>query len=481
MSGIQSIASYLPGFEMQRSVITAQLAWFDPNLKAQAKGVRRVANWDEDAITMAVAAARRAVSASSDEINCLTFATTSAPFLDRSNSNLISEALSLLGTTLTTDSTGSQRAATSALLSALRAATPETSLLCAADRRAALPGSANELRYGDAAAAVVTGAQDGLARFLAGATIGSDFVDHYRTAERATDYNFEDRWIRDVGVKQLIPQAVKQALTAAGRDIEAIDHLVLPIPAHHAKTVIKSLGLPERALVDNLFATIGDSGVGHGLLMLDQCIRSAQAGQTICLVGFGQGCDALLFEACGNGDNIPGQSPEQQLPSAQSIDDYLKLPAFSRVLQLGTGIRAEADKRTSISAYYRHHQTINSMLGSVCDACATPHFPPSRVCVACAAIDQLSDYSFADRSARIKSFTEDWQTATPSPPMCYGNVEFEGGGNAFLELSDVAPDSLQVGSELRMQFRIKDYDDNRGFRRYFWKPVPLRGDVDTTE
>ena len=57
MSGIQSIASYLPGFEMQRSVITAQLAWFDPNLKAQAKGVRRVANWDEDAITMAVAAA----------------------------------------------------------------------------------------------------------------------------------------------------------------------------------------------------------------------------------------------------------------------------------------------------------------------------------------------------------------------------------------------------------------------------------------
>ena len=51
---------------------------------------------------------------------------------------------------------------------------------------------------------------------------------------------------------------------------------------------------------------------------------------------------------------------------------------------------------------------------------------------------------------------------------------------AMTSLSDVPPGSLQVGSELEMQFRIKDYDDNRGFRRYFWKPVPVR-DHDGTQ
>jgi hypothetical protein len=31
--------------------------------------------------------------------------------------------------------------------------------------------------------------------------------------------------------------------------------------------------------------------------------------------------------------------------------------------------------------------------------------------------------------------------------------------------------------EMRMVFRIKDFDERRGFRRYFWKaaPVPANG------
>ncbi|MEM7359324.1 MAG: zinc ribbon domain-containing protein [Pseudomonadota bacterium] len=470
MSGIQSIASYVPRFCMQRQTIAAQLSWFDPGLKSQAMGSRSVANWDEDAITMAVAAGRTCCAQAGKTPQNLVFATTTAPFLDRSNATLIVEALSLPAETSTAESSGSQRAASSALLSGLRAATPM--LLAASDRRGAKPGSARELSFGDAAAAVLIGADDGLARFLGGATLASDFVDHYRTAEQDTDYVFEDRWVRDVGSTGLIPQTVAQAAADAERKVADIDHLLLPIAGHHAKAVVKSLGLQLDVLGNNLFAELGDSGVGHGLLMLDECLRGAKAGELVCLVGFGQGCDAMLFEVT-NTQLTDGESPSSQAGSAMELADYLKLPAFSRQLTLASGIRAEADKRTSISAFYRHHHAVNAMQGSVCTACDTPHFPPARVCVNCHATDQMSDYPFADKVATVKSFTEDWQTATPSPPMCYGNVEFEGGGNAFLELSDVPLGSLQVGDQLAMQFRIKDFDDKRGFRRYFWKPVPM--------
>lgn len=34
------------------------------------------------------------------------------------------------------------------------------------------------------------------------------------------------------------------------------------------------------------------------------------------------------------------------------------------------------------------------------------------------------------------------------------------------------PGSVAVGMPMRMMFRVKDYDDNRGFRRYFWKATP---------
>jgi hypothetical protein len=31
-----------------------------------------------------------------------------------------------------------------------------------------------------------------------------------------------------------------------------------------------------------------------------------------------------------------------------------------------------------------------------------------------------------------------------------------------------------VGLPVRFMFRIKDFDGIRGFRRYFWKAVPVR-------
>ena len=52
------------------------------------------------------------------------------------------------------------------------------------------------------------------------------------------------------------------------------------------------------------------------------------------------------------------------------------------------------------------------------------------------------------------------------------HVQFEGGGRMMLDFTDVDADTLEVGQSVRMMFRIKDYDAQRGFTRYFWKAAP---------
>jgi uncharacterized OB-fold protein len=51
-------------------------------------------------------------------------------------------------------------------------------------------------------------------------------------------------------------------------------------------------------------------------------------------------------------------------------------------------------------------------------------------------------------------------------------VTFEEGGRFMADITDVDPGDVESGMEMRMMFRIKDFDERRGFRRYFWKAAP---------
>ncbi len=471
MPGIHAWGSYLPRLRLKRSTVAAQLAWFNRSIKGLATGTRTVGNWDEDAVTMAVAAAQSALNMVSEaKPGRLVFASTTAPFLDRSHSGLMAEVLDLPAAIQTQDVSGSQRAATSAVLAAL--ASEQHTLVTAADRRAALPGGVAEMRYGDAGAAVLIGPGPGCAECLATWSAALDFVDHYRSQDLGRDYELEDRWVRDAGILATVPDAVQAACAEAGLEVSTIDHLVLPLPARHGRKVASALGLPAESLADTLHGEVGETGTGHSLVMLAALLERCASNQVIALVGFGQGCDVALFRTTAALESIKDSPFADALANGRELTDYLKLPYFSGQLSLDEGIRAEADKRTAMSTYFRRHRDLNGMIGSVCTACDTPHFPRARVCVACQAVDQMADYRFAHRRASVKSFTEDWLAATPSPPFCYGNVAFEGGGNAFLEITDVEAGELSIGSPLKMAFRVKDYDRARGFRRYFWKPVP---------
>jgi uncharacterized OB-fold protein len=83
-------------------------------------------------------------------------------------------------------------------------------------------------------------------------------------------------------------------------------------------------------------------------------------------------------------------------------------------------------------------------------------------------------HPFADQIGKINSYTADRLTYSPDPPACYGMIQFEQGGRVMIDFTDVDAGDLAVGQPMRMMFRIKDIDQQRGFRRYFWKAAPAK-------
>ncbi|MDP1911208.1 MAG: 3-hydroxy-3-methylglutaryl CoA synthase, partial [Hyphomicrobium sp.] len=261
MIGITCYGAYVPRLRLSRAAAAQANAWANPGLLAQARGERSMANWDEDSLTMAVEAARDALAGrNTDGIGALYFGSTTHPFADRQNAGLVAAALDLPESISSSDLGGAQKAGTSALNAALdRAAAgrPGEALVVAAEHRRARPGSAQELQYGDAAAAFTVGSSAVIAEFLGSHSVSVDFVDHYRATGQEFDYIWEERWLRDEAFQKWVPAAVKAALEKMEIDPEAIHHFVLAEPvAKLSALVAKRCGITETAIADSLLGVV---------------------------------------------------------------------------------------------------------------------------------------------------------------------------------------------------------------------------------
>lgn len=476
--GILSFGAYLPRLRLDRKVLSAANTWFSPGLASQ-KGERTMAGWDEDPITMGVEAARDCLKGFDRAVvEAVHLASTTHPFDDRQNSGVAAEALNLPGSVASADLSGSLRAGTSGLISAF-AAPGRTTLLIAADKRKAKPASSQEFAYGDGAAALLVGEGEPIARLLASAGESVDFVDHFRSGGSEFDYGWEERWIRDEGYGKIVPRTVRAVLERAGLGPEAVDHVCMAATLPRvAELVAKASGLRPEALRDNLASRCGDTGVAHPLVLLAHVLESAAPGERILLIGFGQGCDALLLEVAPAVASLPRRvGVEGSLARRRPETNYAKFLAFNDLIPLDRGMRAEVDKGTALTALYRNRGTVTGLIGGRCTVCGTLQFPKSKVCVSpnCHSYHSQEDHPFADMVGSVMSYTADMLTYTPDPPQVFGMVQFAEGGRMMMDFADVDTDALGVGTPMRMVFRVKDVDSQRGFRRYFWKATPVAG------
>lgn len=474
--GILAAGFYAPRLRLDRAVVARAHRWMAPGLKRLGKGSRAMANWDEDAITMGVEAARLALAARPDAApETLTLCSTTLPFADRSNAGVVRSALGLPQNVSALDVAGSLRSGSTALLRALTGSGAGPALVIASDRRIPKPASPQELLAGDGSAAILVGQGEPVARLLANETASVDFVDHFRETGRDADYAWEERWVRDEGFMKLVPPLLEAVCTKAGRTLLDVSTFIMPSPLPGvARSLSKRIGL-EKAHFDPLQEEIGELGTAQSLALLARALSDAKPGETILLANFASGVDAFLFEVT-EAISRPNARPSLPLPGRKE-EDYLKYLSFTEQLEPEWGMRAEMDTKAALSAFYRAETMVTGFEGGICSACGTRQFPKARICVNpnCAAVDTQDDFRFADIPAEVASFTADWLSYYPSPPFQFGHVTFEGGGKVLMEFTDADAGSLEVGQPLKMVFRIKDKDPKRGFRRYFWKAVPPSG------
>ena len=473
--GLLATTRYVPRLRLERAEVLAQHRWMAPGLRGLAKGRRAIASWDEDSVTMAVETGRQLASALPGvAVGELTLASTTLPFADRLNAAIAAAALGLAPEARVRDVASSARAALGELATVLQGPPrPAAHLVVAAERRTARPASVQEMIFGDGAAGALVGNGTPIATLRATRSTHADLVDHFRETGQAHDYGWEERWVRDEGYMKIAVETIREGLAAAGIQAGDVAHFALPAPLPRVnEAVAKRLGIPAAALVSAEHETVGDLGGAQPLAMLDIALRAAAPGALIVVAAFGSGCDAIVLERTAA--PCPGGVPD----AGRAETSYLKYLSFTGQIELEWGMRAEMDNKTALTAAWRDQARAARFEGGVCSRCGTVQFPKSGVCVnpECRAQATQTATSFADRRARVLSHTSDFLAYTPSPPFQFGHIDFEGGGRVLMEFADTDVDELAVGLALRMVYRIKDFDRNRGFRRYFWKATPQRGD-----
>ena len=210
MVGITAYGGYVPRYRLSRMTIIQNMAWYFPVIMAVAGGEKAVANWDEDAISMAVAASYNCMAGKNRKaLDGVFFASTSMPFTDRLNAGIIAAALNAPEEgSMHADFSSSLKAGTTAAIAALEAiesGKKSSILVAASDLRKAKMATMGEMFIGDGAAALLFGNEDVIAEFTGSYSMNYDFVDHYKGTGKDFDYAWEERWVRDEGYGKIIP------------------------------------------------------------------------------------------------------------------------------------------------------------------------------------------------------------------------------------------------------------------------------------
>lgn len=463
MRGIVNIGTYLPRLRLSRSAIADTLGWLMPGIPAG--GHRALAYWDENSTTMGVEAARIALRSLSKPVSRLAFATTSPVYVEPQNAATIHRALALPQCAPSLDVSGAGRGCLIALTQMLEGRS--TGLVVAADRHVGPSGSVYETQFADGAAAAVIGDGDLLFEYLASAELTSGFVDRYRVAGRRSGVSWEERWVRDEGILKQVPKVIGSALACAGVEPNAVRHLVFPSTVNGiGQALARASGLTKVTVADNLLEICGDVGSGHPLLVLAHAAEAMQPEDIVVVAAFGQGATAAVFKRTSR--PVEAHSiVSSQLEGGIADDNYLRLPLFGGMLDWERGLRGRSVPSDALSTLHRYEDALLGFQGERDRKSGNVRFPPTGA-------EGVEPWPLAGRNGRIASFTADQLAFSPSPPSCYGLVDFDGGGRLMMDFSDADASSLHVGDPVRFAFRIHDIDPATGYVRYFWKAVSTR-------
>jgi hydroxymethylglutaryl-CoA synthase len=475
MAGITSYGAYIPFFRLSRAEIAQ--AWGS----APAPGERAVAGYDEDSLTMAVAAAQDCLKGlHRASIGGLYFASTTAPYKEKQSAAIIAAVLGLAPEAVTMDFSGSLRSGTNALRAALDAVvsgSAENVLVCAADTRLGYPSGPAEMNFGDGAAALLISRGDTIAEVKQFETRYHEIQDVWRSDKDTFVRSAEERFAMDEGFSRVMATSVSAALKKHGLAVGDIAHVALSSPnLRQLGALAKKLGFDDKTQVqDVLHKGVGDTGCAMSLMSLVAALERAKGGgERILLASYGNGCDVVILETTERIGSLPGRRGIQKhLASKSYLQSYTKYLRWRELVTIQPPARPVMELRTpSPAAQWREVQWELRLTGTKCTNCGTPQYPPQRVCVKCHAKDEMEPYNFVDVPAKVFSFSHDYIVETTDSPVTVTFVDFEGGGRMMCDMTDRDPAAIEVGQPLEMTFRRLYYIG--GIHNYWWKCRPVR-------
>jgi 3-hydroxy-3-methylglutaryl CoA synthase len=477
---LKNLGVYLPRFRITGKVLSE--AWHKP----MGKGTKTVPNFDEDSLTMAVGASVKAVdnSGGSDKLDALYFASTTAPYDEKSSASLIAAAVDLPAGVRTMDFGGSLRSGTSALISAFEAVTAgrlSNIIVTASDSRFAEPGSDLEPMIGAGGAALIISdnAAEGALEVTDYETSAGDLTDYWRRNDDRYIHHSDLKYAMIYGATKTVVDTIKSFIEKTGRNLTEFHKIILSVPdGRSARTIAKQLKISPEQLQDNFVGQIGLVGSAQSFIMLTEAASISPAGSEILLANYGDGCDIICFKKLSKG---PGGQPEsivsEALAGASELASYTKYLSYHNLIRDSTqNLTSEPFSSTILS--YREESRNIRLHGKQCKNCSTIHTLDLSVCPHCSTHENFEDFKLK-RTGTINTYTQEYYYPTPEPPVTMAVIDLEGGGRILAQMTDTDAGVVSVGMKVELTFR--KLHQGAQFVNYCWKcravEIPVKTDA----
>ncbi len=330
---------------------------------------------DEDALTMAWAAARRALDAAdrdADAVDFLALATTTPPVEE---SDLTARLASFLGVDGATSHVfgGSTRAGTRALVAAL-AAEPDRGLVVAADCPRGEPADARDHAAGAGAAA-----------FVVGPDAPAPVLDRGEATEPFPGTRFRERGddrVRGLDVTTYDRRAFRAVTTAAVADVAVGEPDAAAVQAPDGAMpyrVAGDLGTDaETVAAHETVSELGDTAAASVPLSLALALGDGPGRVLAVAHGSGAGADALLVAA---------DEPVPLVADVEARGTELSYPAVLRRRgEVTPGPPAGGGAYVSVPAWQRSIPQRHRLVAGRCPDCDAVAFPPEGACPDCGSL-----------------------------------------------------------------------------------------------
>jgi 3-hydroxy-3-methylglutaryl CoA synthase len=361
-------------------------------------------------------------------------------------------------------------------LDAAAAGRVKNGLVVATDSRLGPPGSDFEKSSGDAAVCFRVGSGDEIAVLEDLVSVTNEIHDVWRPSGEDMVRSWEDRFVQQEGYLDSMQRVTALLKKRTGKTPESFDRIVLfaPDARRHAEAA-RMLGLPKAKLQDPLFDRLGNTGASFALLQLAACLESAAPGESILVLNYGDGADALVLrttDRIASRDTAGKRGVAAHLASrlpVKSYSDYLK---WRGLFSEDSGVRRPSNSGPSAAALHREQAQVLRFHGVKCRKCTTVQYPPQRICVSCGARDEFDTVRLVGEPAKLFTYSMDYIAGTIDVPLVLTVVDFDNGARAVLMMTDRDVDRIAIDMPLELSFRLAR--SGGGITNYYWKSQPVR-------